>query len=327
MAKNNDRVFRSIEDTDYTEHYKNLFRAVEMLALDPTNIYEQTTFRDLQKMIKNQSRTQIIGLSDPEEMQFDPDCRYDRVVAAFIKGCAGRLGRWEDCRDDPNPIALRSIVKTPLMKECEEKGKDYYYIDTGYFGNFGKAKTYHRITKNAMQYLGPVIDRPDDRFQTTGTKLRSFTSEKKRYKGSRILLCPPSEKAMRCGWGLDLQQWLTETIDTIKQHTDREIVVREKGSRTDRQITNTIEDALDDDIYCMVTYNSIAAVEALMYAKPVFALGPNAAHHFAKNDLSEIENPLIPDDEEVRKFFCHLAYCQFTKAEMQNGVAWSIINE
>jgi hypothetical protein len=132
---------------------------------------------------------------------------------------------------------------------------------------------------------------------------------------------------MTCGWGLNLQDWITETVETIKQYTDREIVIREKGSRTDRQINNTIEDALDDDIYCLVTYNSIAAVEALMYAKPVFALGPNAAHHFAKTDLSEIENPLIPTDDEIYKFFYHLAYCQLTKAEMQNGTAWAILNQ
>lgn len=327
MAKRDNQVFRGIDDTDYTEQYKTLFKTVEMLALDPKNLYADITFKDLQKMITGQTRTSIIGLSDPEEMQNAPGCRYDRVVAAFIQGCGGKLGRWDDIQNKKNPIALRSIVKTPIMKACEAQGRDYYYIDTGYFGNFGKAKLYHRITRNAMQHLGPIVDRPDDRFQSTGTKLRSFSSTKKRHKGSRILLCPPSEKAMTCGWGLNLQDWITETVETIKQHTDREIVIREKGSRTDRQITNTIEDALDDDIYCMVTYNSIAAVEALMYAKPVFALGPNAAHHFAKTDLSEIENPLIPTDDEIYKFFCHLAYCQFTKAEMQNGTAWALLNQ
>jgi hypothetical protein len=325
MAKNH--IFRGIEDTDYTDHYKKIFRAVEKLILDPTNQFEKTKFSDLKKMIQSTDSTQLIGLSDPAEFRNNPDYKYDQVVGAFVQGCVGRLSRWEKVANLPNPIALRSITKTKIMQTCLEQGRDYYYIDTGYFGNAGKAKLYHRITRNAMQYLDPIIDRPSDRFDATGVKLRSFHSTKKSHHGSRILVCPPSEKAMHHGWGLDLQTWLTETVDTIRQHTDREIVIREKATRTERQLVNPMGEALDDNIYCLVTYNSIAAVEALQYGKPIFALGPNAAHHFARDDLSQIENPLIPDDDEVYKFFCHLAYCQFTKSEMLNGTAWAMLNE
>ena len=327
MAKADHRVFRSIDDTDYTDRYKQLFRMVEQLTLDTMGTYSNITFRDLKNMIEQYNEHKVIGISDPEEFKDHPDYKYDQVVAAFVQGCNGELAPWREIQNLPNPIALRSIVKTPIMNQCPEQGRDFYYIDTGYFGNYGKAKTWHRITKNAMQYLGPIIDRPDDRFKQTETKLVPFRSGKKKYKGSRILVCPPSEKAMRNGWGLDLNEWLDETVATLKQHTDREIIIREKKIRHERQIHDTIEDALKDDIYCMVTYNSIAAIEALIYGKPVFALGPNAAHHFAKHDLSEIEDPLIPDDDEVYKFFCHLAYCQYTKTEMLNGTAWAMLNE
>lgn len=327
MGKSNNAVFRDIASTDYTDRYKELFKMVEALAIDPDNTYKLTTFNRLKNMIKEKNDHQVIGLSDPAEFANHPDYKYDQVVAAFVKGCDGYLAPWEQIKDRPNPIALRSIVKTPIMEACRAQGRDFYYIDTGYFGNFGKAKLYHRIVRNAMQNLGPIQDRPEDRFLLTGAQLVPFSNQKKKHKGSRILVCPPSEKAMRNGWGLDLQTWLHETVDTIRQHTDRKIVIREKKSRTDRQLHDTMQDALADDIYCVVTYNSIAAVEALMYGKPVFALGPNAAHHFAKHDLSEIEDPLIPDDGELRNFFCHLAYCQFTKAEMMNGTAWSILSE
>ena len=325
MAKN--YTFRGIEDTDYTDHYKELFKTVEQLAIDPKNRFQKTKFEDLKKMIQSYSNTQVIGLSDPKAFRDHPDYKYDQVTSAFIQGCAGRLDRWENIKNLPNPIALRSITKTKIMKTCQAQGRDYFYIDTGYFGNAGKAKLYHRITRNAMQYLDPIIDRPSDRFDATGVKLRSFHSTKKSHHGNRILLCPPSDKAMQHGWGLNLKTWMAETIKTLKQHTDREIVIREKATRTERQLVNPMGEALDDNIYCMVTYNSIAAVEALQYGKPVFALGPNAAHHFARDDLSQIENPLIPDDDEVYKFFCHLAYCQFTKSEMLNGTAWAMLNE
>jgi len=43
--------------------------------------------------------------------------------------------------------------------------------------------------------------------------------------------------------------------------------------------------------------------------------------------LSEIENPRIPSLEEVEAWARHIAYCQFTEAEMRDGTAWKILNE
>lgn len=326
MAKSSDTHFRGIDATDYTERFQKLFEMVERLAVDPNNTYGEASFEELIDMIHNYSTTKVLGISDPEEYADHPDYKHDKVVAAFCQGCGGSLTPWAQAQHLSNPIALRSIVKTPIMEACRRHNRDFYYIDTGYFGNFGKGKTYHRIVRNAMQYLGPIIDRPDDRLSRTETKFVPFNSNKKKHKGSRILLCPPSEKAMRCGWGLDLQTWLDDTVATLRRYTDREIVIREKKIRHERQLHDTIWEALADDVYCLVTYNSIASVEALIAGKPIFALGPNVAHHLARNDLADIEHPYIPDDDEVRRFFRHLAYQQWTKAEMLNGTAWAMLN-
>lgn len=327
MAKPRHATFRGLDETDYTPRMRQLFELVEYLAVDPFNTYGGTSFDDLKNMIQDYSPNKILGISDPEDHADQPGAKFDKTVAAFVQGCAGYLAPWKEVQHLPNPIALRSIVKTPVMEACRDQNRDFYYIDTGYFGNYSKGKTYHRIVRNAMQHLGPIQDRPEDRFLRTSTTLVSFHTKKKRYRGSKILLCPPSEKAMRCGWGLDLDTWMQDTVGELRRHTDREIVIREKRVRTERQLDDTIWEALADDIYCLVTYNSIAAVEALIMGKPVFALGPNAAHHFARNDLRLIEDPIRPDDDEVRRFLCHLAYGQFTKAEMLNGTAWSILQE
>ena len=52
MAKADHRVFRSIDDTDYTDKYKQLFRLVEQLTLDTMGTYSNITFRDLKNMIE-----------------------------------------------------------------------------------------------------------------------------------------------------------------------------------------------------------------------------------------------------------------------------------
>ena len=204
------------------------------------------------------------------------------------------------------------------MKRCEQEGRDYYYVDTGYFGN-DKRKHYHRITKNAMQYFEKLDpDCPDDRFLRTGTKLA------KHRPGRNILVCPPSQKAMTF-WGIDLQQWLDETVATLKANTDRPIIIREKQPRSVRVGEDTMAMALSRDVHCMVTFNSIAAVESLIYGKPVFTMGPNAAQPLANTDLTQIENVFMPCMDEIRNLMCNLAYNQWTVEEMRNGKAWAML--
>ena len=128
-------------------------------------------------------------------------------------------------------------------------------------------------------------------------------------------------------YNINLDQWLANTQTNIRKYTDREIVVRLKQSRSVRQNTDTIQMALDDDVFCLVTFSSIAAVESLLHGKPAITLGPNAAAPLCSHDVSEIENPKIPTLDEVRSLIRHLSYCQFTEAEMRDGTAWQILND
>jgi hypothetical protein len=89
----------------------------------------------------------------------------------------------------------------------------------------------------------------------------------------------------------------------------------------------SMEAALQDDVYCLITYNSIAALEALMNGKPAIALGPNCASMMCNTSLSEIENLNRPTKEEMIALMSHLSYCQFTRKELMNGYAWNIVNE
>ena len=60
---------------------------------------------------------------------------------------------------------------------------------------------------------------------------------------------------------------------------------------------------------------------------PAITLGPNAAGMLCSHTVSEIENPRVPTLDEVEAWTRHLAYCQFTEAEMRDGTAWQILNE
>jgi hypothetical protein len=140
-----------------------------------------------------------------------------------------------------------------------------------------------------------------------------------------VLLAPPSQKLLNL-YNINLESWLDSTINEIKQHTDREIVIRTKQGRSTRVNDDTMEMALDRDVHCLVTFSSIAAGEALLLGKPAITLGPNAAAALCSQSLSEIETPKIPTLDEVLAWAAHLSYCQFTEPEMRDGTAWRILN-
>ena len=245
---------------------------------------------------------------------------YNPILQSFVMGCGGQITYWDKTAENMTPVVVRGVTKRKVMEACRARGRDFYYIDTGYFGNTAKGKLYHRITRNDVQYFGPVVDRPSDRLALTGIGFRKFRP------GTNILLAPPSQKLLMM-YDIDLETWLNTTIEEIKNHTDRPIVIRKKQSRTVRMTEDTMEMALAQDVHCLVTFSSIAAGEALLLGKPAITLGPNAAAPLCSQSISEIENPKIPTLDEVKAWAANLAYNQFTEAEMRNGTAWRILND
>ena len=247
--------------------------------------------------------------------------RQAAFVNRFRDGCDGVLvsAQQASLPGVNNPLCIRGMKFQSAVRQCWDSGRTFYYIDNGYFGNL-RTKVWFRIIKNHVHDIRPIIERPGDRLKLCEYNLKKF------YPGKKILVAPPSVKSFAL-WHIDQEQWVADTIAEIKKHTDRPIVVREKRPRADRLKEDTMEEALADDIHCLVTYNSVAAVEAVMQGKPAITLGPNAAGVVCSNSLSEIENPRIPTYDERDAWLRHLSYCQFTFTEMSNGTAWRILNE
>lgn len=243
---------------------------------------------------------------------------FDPVLQSFTLGVGGQITTWDKSDTSMVPIVLRGITKRKEMHACRERGRDFYYIDTGYFGN-GKKKTYHRITKNDVQNFGSIIDRPGDRFERTGIK-----PAKCRADGRRILLAPPSQKLLNL-YDIDLEQWLKQTLTEINRVTDRPVVIRRKPVRTARTSDDSMEAALSQDIYCLITFSSIAAGEAILFGKPAITLGPNAAAPLCSQSIAEIEYIKKPSLDDIHAWCRHMAYCQFTEPEMRDGTAWRIL--
>ena len=252
----------------------------------------------------------------------------DEYINMFARGCGTRSISTEvfDYSTSTAPIVLRGILKHTIMKKCWEDGRDFYYVDTGYFGNERNSsnpegwKYWHRIVKNNLQH-GDIVARPDDRFKQFN---KTFQPWKK--SGRAILVAAPDEKPCKF-YGIDKNQWVIDTVNEIKKHTDRPVRVRERApNRIDRTVNDTLQQAMDNDVFALVTYNSVAAIEAIFHGIPAFTMAPaNAASPVALQDLSLIDSPYYADSDKLHAWGCHLAYGQFHVNEMKSGKVFDII--
>lgn len=252
----------------------------------------------------------------------------DEYVNMFAKGCKQNPTSDSDFNYDStnDPIVLRGILKHKIMNRCWTDQRDFYYIDTGYFGNERTAanpngwKHWHRIVKNNLQH-GEIIARPDDRFKQFNKK---FTAWKK--DGRKILIAAPDDKPCKF-YGINKDEWVHNTIAEIKKYTDRPVEIRQRApKRIDRISTDTLQSALDNDVFALVTFNSVAAVESIFYGIPAFTMAPvNAASPVSLSDLSRIDTPYYADTDKLYAWACHLAYGQFHINELKDGTAQRIL--
>ena len=323
-----DRNVPKVSETlSYADTTKDPIVALSYALIDPTGKYYGYSKGEAMKIIQNkfaEGKTSKVAAIFNDALNYDKNTDYvfDEYLQSFVYGCGGTLSSFDDEKTTAGPLLMRGVGKATreAVQHCWDTGRQFYYIDTGYFGNAkSKSKGWHRITKNNLQNLGPIIERPTDRLLRW--KFKKFRP------GKKILICPPSEKVMMLFNQPSPAEWTEQVVKQLKTLTDRPIEVRMKPTRTQRISNNSLEEALNDEVHCLVTYNSIAALEALMHGKPAIALGPNCATMVCNTDLNQVEDLHIPDKDEMTALMSHLSYAQFSREEMMNGYAWDIVNE
>ena len=133
--------------------------------------------------------------------------------------------------------------------------------------------------------------------------------------GSHILVCPPSTAIEKF---LGIENWLTNTLEELRNYTDREIRIRDKRSALMNGRT-LAEDLLN--CHAVVTHLSNIAVDAVLMGVPVFVNKLSSAWHVSSGDLGNIENPNYPDRE---LWLNSLLYQQFRISEFESGEVWNL---
>jgi len=307
---------------NFTPQKEDLMHEVLRYSIDPDGNFYNASLKTIEEKVKAMGEKIAAIDSEGGIAYTSKGLDYDPYLADFIHGSGGHISNWSMEENTDSTLVIRGLGggSRKAIVHCWNNSRPFYAIDTGYFGN-GKKKVVHRVTKDALQYLGPIYERDPSRAKQFGYKFRKFTP------GSKILIVPPSNKVMDLFGQPAPEDWVKQVNAEIRKYTDRPIEIRLKPNRTERVTNKTIQAALAEDVHCLVTFNSIAAVEALMEGKPAIVLGQNAASVICETSLENIDNPKIPDQDTMDAYIANLAYQQFTVNELRSGFAWSTLNE
>jgi len=120
-------------------------------------------------------------------------------------------------------------------------------------------------------------------------------------------------------------EYSQKLIEEIKTFTDRPIELRKKVGR-DQRVKYTVQDQLKSGNYhCIVTYNSIASIEAVTVGIPAIVTGPNAGSFLSEKSLKQIDKPYFPSMNAIKEHVFFLTLCQLKSTEFRVPESYKVI--
>ena len=222
-----------------------------------------------------------------------------------------------------------------IYEVAKQKDIPFYFVDHAYmyhikhsfFKKHGNhADSYYRVVRNGF-VIDKITDTKDKRYLQLKAKFPNDNElEIKDWNrsGNHILIFPPSYWLCQM-IGTTAEKLLNDTIEKLKQHTDREIRIRYKkpnGNYNPVPLEKDFENA-----HAVVSFQSSAAVKAITKGIPSFTMMDkhSSVLPMSLSDLSKIETPIYPDNRY--EWLCNLANHQFLTSEIQNGYAKRYLDE
>tara|TARA_B100000674_G_C37665502_1_gene834564 strand:- start:355 stop:840 length:486 start_codon:yes stop_codon:yes gene_type:complete len=149
--------------------------------------------------------------------------------------------------------------------------------------------------------------------------------------------------------GTDVFEWTTDTVDTIRKHTNRDIVIRphplyRKATQHKKlrekvlqvpdvfwQETDLLQEGfipIQDQLakaWCAVTYTSGSGIDAVLQGTPNIACDTGSmAYDVSSKEISEIEKPFTGDKSDWANKISH---CQWNLEEFESGECWEHVSK
>jgi len=187
-------------------------------------------------------------------------------------------------------------------------------VDSAYIH---RSRGYMQLGLNGLNWIPP--EAPHDRAEQMGL-IPQGTANSKR--GDKILICrqKPGDAQHDIP---DVDAWMDVVKKQISKLSLRKIIDRPHPQVAGSETTLT-EDLAES--WCMVTYNSTAAYEAMLVGVPVFCSESAVYKECASTDFTKIEKPYLPAIKTRQKFLDRLAWAQWKHEEIATGepVKWCL---
>jgi hypothetical protein len=198
--------------------------------------------------------------------------------------------------------------------------------------------SFNGVFPNTGIYCDTAVD--SSRWQKLSRNL-NITLKDYRTNGDHILVCLQRNGGWSMG-SIDVQDWTIQTINTIRQYSNRPIIIRpHPGDKASREFLNprspkcrikfskavrlsTNANLVDDlrNCWAAVNYNSSPVVGAAIEGVPIFVMDPikSQCRDVANTDLAQIENPLRPDRQAWAE---RLSMFHWNFDELKSGECWT----
>lgn len=276
----------------------------------------------------------------------------DGVVAAGDHGSVSRDMVWQPCdvavilgwAHLGNKRSVHLLLRDEIVRKQRAHGGRVVIADSNLF-LYKDTTNPHYYLRFSLDHVFPGLgqycdDRPNPaRWQQIQQDL-GVSLQPWRRQGDHVLLCLQRDG----GWSMNnyrVQDWAFGTIQALRQHTKRAIVLRpHPGDRAapgyikhilDRcqqaglgQVTVSTQRDLTADLancWAMVNHNSSPAVAAVIEGIPTFVTDPehSQAREVANHDLSMIESPLL---FERQQWVERISQFHWSHRDLEQGICW-----
>ena len=262
------------------------------------------------------------------EIEWDK-CLSHKIWPAIKKG-------WKDTQMRPIHFFWGLAGKNiPYIKGCIERNEEWWYVDNGYLTQqitrypepkiHDLDKTYFRIVKcglHTLQGKSGSVDRLRVlENQGIDVQFKGWTTNTE-----HILLCPSSPTVTYFINDISQEEWIESVTSELRQHTDRPIKFRNKPRPGNQWWNTDIKEDLKG-CHCLITNMSLAAVDAVINQVPVLTHRNNVAFKVSIDNIHNINKTPKHPREVVEPWLNMLSHNQFTIPEIEEGLAYKILNE
>lgn len=211
-----------------------------------------------------------------------------------------------------------------VYQQCKNSGKPVVIIEVG---NLKRGTTWRICHQhiNGLGFFGNLQNLDPSRPE----KLGVFLHPEKSNRRDEILIATQHAKSLQWQGMPQMEQWVQNTIEKIRQFSDRKVVVRPHprsplrfnipGATIDlpQKIQGSYDDFnIDYNYHCVVNFNSGPAVQAAINGVPIVCDSSSLAFPLSER-WENIETPILPNRDD---WFLKLCHTEWTVEEIAQGI-------